>query len=94
MGRNISLSPSSIREIRSLWKKGNGMKISEIVSELKVPYTTVYSHTRLRDRGFKTPVEYSNFLAKEKGDSSAKERRINLLRERGLDETSYLAQLA
>ena len=55
-----------------------GLSNSEIAKRADISRTTVYSHTHLEERGFASPSEYKDYLARQKGFESDSEYQQHL----------------
>lgn len=55
------------------------MLVSDIAKKLKLPYSTVYSYTRVIDRGFKSRKDHLDFLARKRGYESDADYRKHLI---------------
>lgn len=60
----VKLSDEQKQDITELYKQG--VTVYGIVKQMNLPYSAVYTHTRLKERGFDSVTDYLKFLAKEK----------------------------
>ena len=61
------------REIIELYNHGKHLTLIETSRQMQVPYSVVYTCTRLKERGFNSISKYLNFRAEEKGYKNAYE---------------------
>ncbi|MBW2993153.1 helix-turn-helix domain-containing protein [Candidatus Woesearchaeota archaeon] len=62
------LSEEARKSIDDLYEKG--LPVSDIADRTGISYPIIYSHTKLRERGFESCSEYKEHLAKKKGFES------------------------
>ena len=70
------------------------MLVSDIARKLKLPYSTVYSYTRVIDRGFKSGQDHLEYLARKRGYESDANYRKHLILISYESVTDYHNQLA
>lgn len=71
------------------------MLVSDIARKLKIPYSTVYSYTKVIDRGFKSGQDHLEDLARKRGYESDADYRKHLILTNGYESvTDYHNQLA
>lgn len=76
------LLQKTIKRIQTLYAKGN-ITLGEIAERTEVSYSAVYNHTRILERGFNSPSEYKEYLAKKKGFASEREYKEDLAHRKG-----------
>lgn len=71
------------------------MLVSDVSRKLKLPYSTVYSHTRVIDRGFKSRKDHLEYLARKNGYESDADYKKHLILANGYESvTDYHNKLA
>lgn len=72
------LSKEQEQKIDNLYEQG--ITVYRIVKQMNLPYSTVYTRTRLKERGFKGVTNYLKFRAKKKGYKNPHEYHKALLK--------------
>jgi len=87
------ISEEIINLIERLYR--DNVSYTEIAKTAGVSIGTVYSYTKIRERGFKSSSDYREYLARERGFKSLSEYQEHLARERGFKSLSeYQEHLA
>ena len=84
--KHKTLQKETIEKMRLLYKKNLSTK--KISERLKIPYSTVYVHTRVFSGEFNSPNEYHEHLAKQRGYKSFNEYRKQWVEEKGFNSLS------
>jgi len=86
------ISEEIINLIERLYR--DNVSYTEIAKTAGVSIGTVYSYTKIRERGFKSSSDYREYLARERGFKSLSEYQEHLARERmNLPKNKKLSKL-
>lgn len=89
---SIRISAGTIQLIEKLY--ADKLPIRKIAEIAHVSYLTAYGYTKAIDRGFKSPTDYYNHLAKKRGYGSAPEYREHMIELMELSPNVYEKNLA